>query len=95
MNTVVFYDDTGRIVKVKHSAKSNIKLATDNTKFNYICFDADDPVDTDRKFVEDGKLVDVPPQPSKWHKFDFTNKTWRINIDFAKQHKFQIFYVVW
>ena len=89
MNTVVFYDDTGRIVKVKHSTKSNIKLATDNTKFNHICFDADDPVDTDGKFVEDGKLVDVPPQPSKWHKFDFTNKTWRINIDFAKQHKFQ------
>ena len=87
MKTVVFYDDTGRILKVRRGSESSAKLAIDNTKFNCICIDGD--VDVDLKFVEDKKLVDVPPQPSKWHKFSYKRKAWLLNIAAAQQKKSQ------
>ena len=87
MTTAVFYDDTGRIIKVKRGSEDSVKLAIDSTELNYICFDSD--VDTDLKFVQDGQLVELPPAPSKWHKFSFKSKTWRINIAAARQKKSQ------
>ena len=85
MTTAVFYDDTGRIIKVKRGSEDSVKLAINSTGLNYICFDSD--VNTDLKFVQDGQLVEFPPPPSKWHKFSFKSKTWRINIAAARQKK--------
>ena len=86
IRAAVFYDDTGRIVRVKEGSEETIKFALHSTKFNYLVFE--EKPDVEFKFVDDEKLVDVPPQPSKWHKFDYKNKTWRLNIDYARNHKF-------
>jgi hypothetical protein len=85
ITAAVFYDDTGRIVRVKEGPEQNIGYALESTEFNYLLFE--EKPDVRGKFVEDKKLVSVPPRPSKWHGFDFKTKTWLLDINFARSHK--------
>lgn len=85
ITAAVFYDDTGRIVRVKEGPEHNIGYALESTEFNYLLFE--EKPDVRGKFVENEKLVSVPPRPSKWHGFDFKTKTWLLDINFARSHK--------
>jgi hypothetical protein len=41
--------------------------------------------DSLNQYIDNGQLVDIPARPSNQHKFDYSSKSWVINIELLKE----------
>jgi len=85
IRAAVFYDDSGKIVSCKTGSEEGIYLTAESSAFNYILFE--DVPDADFKYVENEQLVDMPTQPSEFHEFNYSTKSWELDFSFAQQGK--------
>lgn len=85
IRAAVFYDDLGKIVSCKTGSEEGIHLTAESSVFNYIFFE--DVPDADFKYVENEQLVDMPTQPSDFHEFNYSTKSWELDFSFAQQEK--------
>lgn len=76
-----FYNQDGMITKTG-STNDPTQKTTPPGEFMAI-----GDADQSRQYVDGGALVDFPPQPSEFHQFDYTTKTWVENLSQAKQAK--------
>ena len=81
----IIYDDDGKIVRKKWGEESGVVQTAENSGFNFIYFD--ELPETEGKYVDNGELVDMPPQPSEFYDFDYSSKQWVESIDSAKTAK--------
>lgn len=87
IRAAVFYDDAGKIVSCKTGSETGINLTAESSVFNYIFFE--DVPDVDFKYVEDGQLVDMPIMPSAFHEFNYSTKTWDLDLARAQKGKWK------
>lgn len=83
--SAVIFDDNGKIVRRKWGGESGVVQTAENSGFNFIYFDYLPEVEG--KYVENGVLVDLPPQPSVEHTFNYATKQWVYDLTRHRQEK--------
>ena len=81
----IIYDDDGKIVRKKWGEENGVVQTAENSGFNFIYFD--ELPDTEGKYVDNGELADMPPQPSEFCNFDYPSKQWVESLESAKNAK--------
>ena len=81
----IIYDDNGKIVRRKWGEENGVVQTAENSGLNFIYFD--ELPETEGKYVDNGELVDMPPQPAGFYDFDYTSKQWVENLESAKTDK--------
>ena len=83
----IIYDDYGKIISRKWGGESGVVQTAENSGHNFIY--VDEVPEIEGKYVEGGQLVDLPPQPSEFHDFDYATKQWVESLESAKLAKWQ------
>jgi len=83
----IIYDDDGKIVRKKWGEENGVVQTAENSGFNFIYFD--ELPETEGKYVDNSELVDMPPQPSEFYKFNFSTKSWDLDFSFAQEDKWR------
>ena len=77
IKVVQYIRATGEIIM------SGTTCSTEGMESDDIGIITDTSADVHNQYVLDGKVVDKPPQPSKLHRFDYTTKSWQIDLEAA------------
>lgn len=85
--TAIIFDDNGEIVRRRTGSANGVIQTAENSGYNFIYFD--EMPETEGKYVESGELVDMPPQPTEFHEFDYVTKQWVEVLEAAKSAKWK------
>lgn len=78
IKVVQYIRATGEIIM------SGTTCSTEGMESDDIGIITDTSADVHNQYVLDGVVMDKPPQPSNLHRFDYTTKSWQIDIEAAR-----------
>jgi len=81
MKHLIYYDRQGRVTRLAGLPDGMQPDPAPGERFLL----SDEYRVCDNKYVDNGQLRDMPPQPSLAHDFDWTRKTWKLNAVLAAQ----------
>lgn len=86
MKTIVFYENDGRITRVRsgddQSINAEVEIAQDK-QFLLV----DEACDLFSCYVDGGQVHKKPDQPNEYFEFDYTSKQWVFSLDHARALK--------
>ena len=78
MKNYICFEQNGKIIKTGVCPDKDLHLQGENV-IEGIANDA-------TQYIANGKVVDMPPRPSVWHEFDYTEKQWVQNRIIAENN---------